>query len=164
MILGLDIAQFTALHVAISLVAIATGIVVMLAFASGRVRVRFLTGLFLVTTAATTLTGFLFPIRAITPALITGIVSTPVLAVAFIAVYRYGLKGRARAIYAVSASLALYLNLLAFVTQAFLKVPSLHALAPQGTETPFLAAQLATLAAMIALGTRTFSVARRTAA
>jgi len=116
---------------------------------------------FLLTTAATTITGFMFPFRGPTPAFLTGIVSTPVLAVAFAAYFGRKLRGRAAAVYPVSASIALYLNLLAFVTQLFLKVPPLHALAPLGTEPPFLVAQVATLMAMIAIGTLAFRAARR---
>lgn len=161
MIFGLTIAQFTVLHVAISLVAIASGIAVILAFAAGRYSIAGLSGLFLITTAATTLTGFLFPFHGPTPAFLTGVVSTPVLAIAFVAYYRHKLRGRAAAVYAVTASIALYLNLLAFVTQAFLKIPPLHALAPMGTEPPFLIAQVVTLTAMIAVGTVAFRSARR---
>jgi hypothetical protein len=161
MIFGLTIAQFTALHVAISLVAIASGIVVMLAFAAGRRIVTGLSGLFLITTAGTTLTGFLFPFNGLTPAFLTGLVSIPVLLLAFVALYGRKLKGRAAMAYAISASIALYLNLLAFVTQAFLKVPPLHALAPSGTELPFLGAQVVTLGAMIALGVLSAKAAKR---
>ncbi|TCM18476.1 hypothetical protein EDF56_1044 [Novosphingobium sp. PhB165] len=161
MILGLTLGQFTALHVAISLVAIASGIVVLLAFAAGRRRIAGLSALFLITTAATTLTGFLFPFNGPTPAFVTGVISIPVLAVAFAAYFGCKLQGRAAAAYAVSASIALYFNLLAFVTQAFLKVPPLHALAPSGTEPPFLVAQVVMLAAMIGLGTLSFRAARR---
>lgn len=152
MTLGLSIAQFTLLHVAISLVAIASGGVVMVAFAAGRRILAGLSGLFLMTTVATTLTGFLFPFHGATPAFLTGVVSVPVLIGALVAFYGYRVRGRAGAVYAVSASAALYLNLLAFVTQAFLKVPALHALAPSGTEPPFLAVQVAVLGGMIGLG------------
>ncbi len=44
-----------------------------------------MTAIFLITTFATTLTGFLFPIGNFTPALGVGIVSTIVMAVALIA-------------------------------------------------------------------------------
>lgn len=152
MILGLTISQFTALHVAISLVALMSGIAAMVAFAAGRSGVAGLTGTFLLTTSATSATGFLFPFGGLTPAFVTGLVSVPVLIAAFVARYSYRMRGRASAVFAVSGSFALYLNVLAFVTQAFLKVPPLKALAPTGTELPFLAAQLAALAAMVLLG------------
>jgi hypothetical protein len=52
----------------------------------------------------------------------------------------------------VTALIALYLNCFVGVVQAFQKLPPLHALAPTGAETPFVIAQLVTLAIFIALG------------
>ncbi len=98
MILGLTIPQFTTLHVALSLIGIVTGLIALPAYAAGRWMPRMM-ALFLVTTLATTLTGFLFPIGNFTPALGVGIISTLVLAIALVALYGYGLNGRARIIY-----------------------------------------------------------------
>lgn len=151
MILGLTIPQFTALHVALSLVGIAAGVIAMPAYAAGR-WMPLMTGLFLATTSATTLTGFLFPIGGFTPALGVGIVSTVILAVALVALYGYGLKGRARPVYAITATTGLYLNLFVLIAQAFLKVPALNDLAPNGNEPPFLIAQVVLLAAAVILG------------
>jgi hypothetical protein len=165
MILGLSIPAFIALHVAISLVGIVAGLVALLAQAQG----RFLSGtqaVFLGTTLLTSLTGFLFPFRGFTPAIGVGIVSTLVLIVAFVALYGLKLRGRARAIYAVSATAALWLNLFVLVVQGFLKAPALNAFAPTGTEPPFLAAQGLLLVAMLILGAailRQPSVARKAA-
>jgi hypothetical protein len=61
MILGLTIPQFTALHVGLSFIGIATGLIALPAYAAGRWMPRMM-AIFLVTTLATTLTGFLFPI------------------------------------------------------------------------------------------------------
>ncbi|MBT9372325.1 hypothetical protein [Rhizobium sp. CSW-27] len=151
MIIGLTISQFTALHVVISFIGIISGLIALPAYAAGR-WMPGMTALFMATTAATTLTGFLFPITVLTPALVFGILSTLVLAVAFAALYGFGLKGRARPIYAVAATVALYLNLFVLVVQAFLKVDSLNALAPNGNEPPFLVAQGILLIAMVFLG------------
>ena len=165
MILGLSIPAFIALHVAISLVGIVAGLIALAALAKG----RFLSGtqaLFLITTLLTSLTGFLFPFRGFTPAIGVGIVSTLVLIVAFVTLYGLKLRGRARAIYAVSATAALWLNLFVLVVQSFLKVPALNALAPTGTEPPFLAAQGLLLIAMLILGAaivRQPSLARKAA-
>lgn len=160
MILGLTIPQFTVLHVAISFVGIGAGLVALPAFARGRILPR-TNGVFLWTTLLTSLTGFLFPIVAFTPALGTGIVSTLVLAVAFWAWYARKLAGRAAPIYAVTATMALWLNLFVLVVQSFLKVPALNALAPGGTEPPFAAAQGALLIVMIGLGYLAFKASRR---
>ena len=47
---------------------------------------------------------------------------------------------------------ALYFNVLVLIVQAFLKVPALHALAPGGSEPPFLIAQGAALVLFVVLG------------
>ena len=68
---------FTLFHVALSLIGIVTGLVVV----RGLIRNDPLSGwtlVFLVTTAATTLTGFLFPFRGFTPAIGTGTGLAPV--------------------------------------------------------------------------------------
>ena len=131
---------FTLFHVALSLIGIATGLVVL----RGLIRNESLNGWtlwFLVTTAATTLTGFLFPFRGFTPAIGTGIVSTVALAAAIPARYAFHLAGSWRWIYVVGAVFSLYLNCFVLVVQSFLKVPALNALAPQGSEPPFAIAQ-----------------------
>jgi hypothetical protein len=160
MILGLTITQFTALHVAISLIGIGAGLIALPAFARGR-PLRRTTDVFLWATLLTSLTGFLFPIVAFTPALGTGILSTLILIFAFTAYYGRKLAGRAAIVYAVSATAALYLNLFVLVVQSFLKVPALNALAPNGTEVPFVAAQGALLLAAILFGTLAVKASRR---
>lgn len=162
MILGLTIPQFTALHVAISFVAIGAGLIALPAFVRGLVLPR-VTGIFLWTTLLTSLTGFLFPIVAFTPALGFGILSTLILIATFWAYYGRKLVGSAAAVYAITATLALYLNLFVLVVQSFLKVPALNALAPNGTEPPFAIAQGLLLIAMVGLGYRAFKVSRKRA-
>ena len=160
MILGLTVLQFTLLHVGISFVGIIAGLIAMPAFATGR-RLPAITGIFLGTTALTTLTGFLFPITVITPALITGGVSCAVLIVALTALYAYGLRGAAGIVYAISSTVALWLNVFVLVVQAFLKVPALHALAHKGNEPPFAVVQGAVLIGMIVLGWACVRAVRR---
>jgi hypothetical protein len=131
---------FTLFHVALSLIGIVTGLVVV----RGLIRNDPLNGwtlVFVVTTAATTLTGFLFPFKGFTPAIGTGIVSTLVLAATIPARYVFHLAGPWRRIYVIGAVISLYLNCFVLVVQAFLKVPALNALAPQGKEPPFAIAQ-----------------------
>ena len=162
MILGLSIPAFVAVHVGISLIGIVTGLIALPLLATGR-KPGALHIIFLATTLATTLTGFLFPFGGITPALMTGVVSTLTLIVAIGAFVRFGATRRARLTYAVSAMVGLYLNLFVLVVQSFLKVPTLHALAPTGTEPAFLVAQSIALAGSIALGTWAFLGTRRQA-
>ena len=87
MILGLSVGAFTLLHVIITLVAIGSGLIVVGGmFASHRLPVT--TALFLLTTALTSVTGFLFPIHGLTPALRVGILACVILAVALFALYK----------------------------------------------------------------------------
>jgi hypothetical protein len=151
MVLGLSISAFTTLHVIISLVAIAAGLAVLYGMIEGR-RMATLTGVFLATTVATTLTGFLFPISVLTPALITGIISSLLLLAALVALYGRKLAGPWRGVYVIAAIASLYLNVFVLVVQSFLKLPALNALAPNGNEPPFAIAQGAVLLAFVALG------------
>jgi len=150
MILGMPASTYTFLHVLISLIGIGSGLVVMSAMLTGK-RVDGWTALFLVTTAATSVTGFGFPFDHLLPSHKVGIISLVVLAVAILARYGVHLAGAWRWIYVVSASLVLYLNVFVAVVQAFLKLPALRALAPTQTEPPFLVAQLAVLVLFIGL-------------
>ena len=60
--------------------------------------------------------------------------------------------GAWRWIYVVTAIIAEYLNVFVLVAQSFQKVPALHAMAPTGSEPPFLVAQLFVMAIFIVLG------------
>jgi hypothetical protein len=119
----------TLVHLAISLAAIVTGLPVLAAMLKGRTPVT-LTGIFLGLTVLTSATGFLFHNTSVTPGMIIGAVSLVVLAIALFALYGRHLAGRWRAAYAVTATLALYLNVFVLVIQSFIKIPALHALAP----------------------------------
>ena len=119
----------TLVHLAISLAAIVTGLMVLAAMLKGRTPVR-LTGIFLTLTVLTSLTGYLFHNEHLTPAQIVGAISLALLAVALFALYGRHLAGRWRTAYVVTAVAALYLNVFVLVIQSFIKVPALHALAP----------------------------------
>jgi hypothetical protein len=71
-----------------------------------------------------------------------------------VARYSFRLKDSWRWVYVVTALFALYLNVFVLVVQAFLKVPPLKALAPTGSEPPFLVAQAIVLAFFVYVGTR----------
>jgi len=101
MILGMSLGAFTILHVIITLVAIGSGLIVVGGmFASHRLPVT--TALFLLTTALTSVTGFLFPIHGLTPALRVGILACAILAVALFALYKEHLAGAWRWIYVIT--------------------------------------------------------------
>ena len=151
MILGLSFETFTLLHVVISLVGIGSGLVVLVGMLSGK-RLPGWTALFLATTVLTSVTGFLFPITAFTPALAVGALSLAILAAALLALYVFRLAGTWRPIYVMSAIAALYLNVFVAVVQAFQKLEPLQPLAPTQSEPPFLLAQAGVLALFLIVG------------
>lgn len=149
MILGMT--PFTLFHVVLSLIGIAAGFVVLSGWLRSDRRSGW-TALFLLSTFATVITGFLFPFSGFTPAIGVGIIATVLLVLAIAALYRYQLAGRWRAVYVVCAAASLYLNVFVLVVQAFAKVPALNALAPTGAEPPFAIAQGVVLLAFCAFG------------
>ena len=151
MILGLSTAVFTIVHVIISLIAIAAGLVVLVAMLHSESK-PWLTAIFLVTTILTSVTGFMFPIHALTPALITGAISLTVLALTLLALYAFRLMRAWRWVYVVTAIAALYFNCFVLVVQAFQKIGLLRALAPTQSETPFLVAQTVVLVLFLVFG------------
>lgn len=138
------LSAFTLFHVLLSLIGIGAGLVVACGLLATKRYDRW-TKLFLVTTVATSVTGFLFPIHKLTPGHVVGIVSLIVLAIAIAARYRFHLAGGWRRTYAITAVLALYMNVFVLVVQLFEKVPVLKALAPTQSEPPFQLVQLAVL-------------------
>ena len=151
MILGMSLSTFTTVHVIISLIGIASGVVVLLGMLTDR-RFNGLTELFLATTILTSVTGFFFPTDHVMPSHIVGIISLVLLAGAVLALSVYRLGGFWRPIYIVCAVIALYLNVFVGVVQAFQKLPFLQPLAPTQSEPPFVVVQLVLIAAFIAIG------------
>jgi len=138
-------------HTAISLIAILAGLIVLYGLLTVN-RMPAMTLFFLVTTIATSVTGFFFHREQLLPSHIVGILSLVVLAVTVLALYTYRLRGIWRAVYVIGAVISLYLNVFVLVVQSFLKVPALHQLAPQGNEPPFAIAQGIVLLLFIVLG------------
>jgi hypothetical protein len=108
--------------------------------------------IFLATTLATSVTGFLFPFQQILPSHIVGAISIVVLALAIVGRYGRHLAGSWRWIYVVTAVTALYLNVFVLVVQLFLKVPELAAIAPTQQDPPFIIAQSVVLVLFIIAG------------
>jgi hypothetical protein len=145
MILGMSTATFVLVHVVISLIAIVSGLIVMFGMLGSK-RQPALTAIFLVTTILTSATGFVIPpllFEKFLPSHLFGLMSLVLLAIACFALYIMNLRGAWRWIYALTALVALYLNVFVLVVQSFLKVPALHALAPSvpPAEPPFAVAQ-----------------------
>ena len=157
MVFGMSLATYTAVHVIISLIGIASGLIVL----AGLLRGQLLTmwnGLFLITTVLTSVTGFGFPYTKPTPGIILGILSLIVLAIAIFALYGRRLNGSWRRTYVITAMIALYFNVFVLVAQIFEHVPAFHALAPTQTKGPFKIAQLLLLVVFAVL---TGAAARR---
>lgn len=142
MVLGMSLATFTLLHVIISLIAIAAGLVVMFGMLGSRPQPG-LTAIFLLFTILTSVTGFLFPFTQLLPSHMVGILSLVLLAIACVALYVMKLSGPWRWIYVLTALISLYLNVFVLVIQSFLKIGPLHALAPSvpPSEPPFAIVQ-----------------------
>jgi hypothetical protein len=137
-------ATYTLLHVLISLVGIASGLVVMFGLLTGR-RLDAWTATFLATTALTSIGGFGFPFDRLLPSHIVGILSLAVLVFAIPARYIFELAGPWRWIYVIGSAIALYFNVFVLVVQLFEKLPALRALAPTQKEPPFVVSQLLVL-------------------
>jgi hypothetical protein len=147
----MTLALFTLLHVALSLAGIGAGFVVLFGMLTAK-RFDGWTKLFLWTTVATSVTGFLFPFHRLLPSHMVGVVSLIVLIIAIRAHSRLHLSGAWRKTYVIAAVTALYLNVFVLVAQLFLKVPALRALAPTQSDPPFQITQLVVLVLFLVLG------------
>jgi hypothetical protein len=143
---------FTIIHVANSLAAIVSGFIVLFGMIADK-RLNGWTAFFLATTVATSVTGFGFPIKGMTPGIAFGVISLVVLAVVIYARFPRHLAGGWRRVYVIGAVFAFDLNFVVLIMQSFQKVPALHALAPKQTEPPFMAVQIVSPVAFLVLGT-----------
>jgi len=151
MTFGIPTELFLQIHVVISLIGIASGLVVLLGLLSGKPLPGW-TALFLLTTILTSLTGFPLPPFGFDPPRAIGILLLVLMAAAVLALYVFHLAGAWRWIYVVTAVASLYLNVFVGVVQSFQKLSFLQPLAPTQSEPPFIIAQLVVLVAFIALG------------
>jgi hypothetical protein len=151
MILGLSVAAFTQLHVLISLVGIAAGLVFLAGLLAGR-WLGLWNQIFLVFTILTSVTGFFFHSKMIGPPHVVGVISLVDLAVALVALYGFRRAGLWRPVYTITAVVALYLNVFVLIVQLFQKAAFLNAFAPTGSEPPFAIAQGLALIAFAVAG------------
>jgi len=144
-----------ALHVVICFIALVAGAWVVIALSRGR-RLPTSDAVLLICTVLISLTGFALAAPPGTPtpdpARILGVIELVVVAIAAAAIYAGRLEHAWRGIYIVTMVLAVYFNVFVAVTQAFLKVGFLHALAPTGKEPPFLVAQAVALTLFLVSG------------
>ena len=158
MILGLSIPTFTTLHVVLSLVGIASGVLVLLR-PSASTKASSLNALFLATTIAASVTGLLFMVVVLRFRLghQLSVISLVVLAPAVLALYRHRLAGPWRAIFVAGATVALYVNAFIGVRQAFAKIDFLRTLPATEFASPLLLAHLLVLAICLWLGFHAFA-------
>jgi hypothetical protein len=151
----MDITTLTLVHTIISIVAIAAGLVVVGGLIAG-VRIDGWTGIFLVTTALTSITGFFFPFGKLLPSHWIGVISLVILPFMIAARYWKHLQGGWRGTYVVGTVLTLYLNFFVLLVQLFRRIPALLVSAPKQTEPPFVVTQLLVLALFAWLGVAAF--------
>ena len=149
MILGMT--TFTLVHVVISLAGILSGLVVLFGLIAAK-RLDGWTALFLITTVATSVTGFMFPFHKLLPSHVVGAISFVVLAITILARYSRHLAGGWRRTYVISAAIALYLNVFVLIAQLFEKVPALNAMAPTQSEPPVKITQVVVMTVFAVLG------------
>lgn len=138
---------FTIFHVLLSIVGLVAGLVFLLGLFYGRF-LRLWTFAFLGFTIATSVTGFFFPFKGITPGIVLGVVSLIDLALALIAYRKHWTTT-----FVLTCALAEFLNVLVFIVQSFQKISPLHMFAPKGTEPIVAACQLLALLFFAVLAT-----------
>ncbi len=151
MILGMSISTFISLHVVLSVIGLVSGCFVLSGMLASR-KPAGMTTLFLLTTTATSVTGFLFPFTRLGLGQVVGVLSLAVLMPTLLALYGYRLAGPWRGVFAAGATAALYLNWVIAVAQAFAKVDALQALAPAQSAPAFIGTQLVFLVLLTGLG------------
>ena len=148
MVLTMNLSTYTEIHIALSVIALASGVAVVIGVIRSH-RSPLWTLLYFVTAIATSATGFGFPNNTFTPAEVAGVISLVLLGIAMLARYSYAFAGIARWLYALGVTLNLYLLFFILIAQAFLKVPALKSLAPTLSEPPFAIAQGVLLLAFV---------------
>jgi hypothetical protein len=148
---GIPTHVFLQIHVAISLIALVSGLIALYGWLRGDASNGW-TAFFLVMLILTSVTGFPLPPFGLDPPRMVGILSLILLAIAALAVYVLRVSGPWRWIFVIAAMAALYLDAFVGVIQAFAKLSFLHELAPNGNEPPFVIVQVIVLAAFVVLG------------
>jgi hypothetical protein len=148
---GIPTDLFVKIHVVLSLIGIASGLIVLLGMVGGRL-LGGLTALFLATTVLTSVTGFPLPPVVLDPPRIVGIISLVAIAVAIAALYLFHLSSAWRWIYVVTALVALFFNCFVGIIQSFDKIPALHAIGPSQDAPVVHVAQLVLLVIFVVAG------------
>lgn len=147
----IDPKTYVLIHVLLSLAGIFAGFVVVGGLIAGR-RFSAWTGVFLLTTVLTNVTGFGFPFVAVLPSHIVGALSLVVLIGAIAALYWKRLDGGWARTFVVLSVLALYLNVFVLLAQLLQKIPALAAIAPTPAAPVFAGSQALVLLLFAVLG------------
>jgi hypothetical protein len=157
LLFGISLSTYTAMHVAISLIAIAAGVVVLLR-PSRAPRALGITTLFLVATLASSVTGLLyltlFPRFGMGHAI--AVASLVVFVPTLLALWGHRLAGRWRQTWVIGATTLLYLNAFIAVMQAFGKMVFLLSLEPT-LVSPLLLAHLLLVTVCVWLGLHAYA-------
>lgn len=158
MIFGMSLSTFTVVHVVLSLVGIASGVLVLLR-PSASPKAWGLTTLFLVTTIAASVTGLLylllFPRFGMGHGL--AIASLAIFVPTLMALWRHRPAGPWRGIWVAGAATLLYLNAVIAVMQAFGKIGFLRALPSTSIGSPLFISHLLVLAISVWLAIHAFT-------
>ena len=157
----MDITTLILVHTALSFFALTLGFVAIRAIFASTPAVW--TDLFIVAAILVVATGFLFPFKVFPLSIGTSIVivASVILVAMLLARFLFGLSGWWRTIYDLGIVVNVFFLVLFAIAQSFLKLPELHALAPNGSEPPFLVAQLINLAVFAWIGFRVFRQLKR---
>ena len=147
----MDLATFTVVHTAISLLGLVAGIPVVRGLLVSRISMPW-TNVFLVLAIAASATGFFFPFKGLTPAIIVGVIALLVFGFVLLARYQFRFAAIWRMVYSGGMVASLFFLVFVTIAQAFSKISFLHALAPTGSEPAFAIAELIFLVAFGILG------------
>jgi hypothetical protein len=125
MSLAVSLQALMAGHTLLSIVGLLSGSFVLREIFASR-RTGGWAAFFLISMAATSLSGFLFPFIRLGPGWVTGALSLVVLVPTMLACAVHRLAGPWRWIYVVGATTTLYLDVVIGVLQLFAKLPALH--------------------------------------
>ena len=118
------------------------------------------TKLFLWAAFITTVTGFLFPLTGMTPAVAIGLITTLLFVAIAVARVGFNREGRWKLVYDMGIFMNVYFLVFVAIAQAFLKIPALYDLAPTQAEPPFTIAQIIAFGIFVQLGKRVVRVSK----
>lgn len=155
-----DSSTFTVVHTALSLIALASGIVVILQMLNGR-QTTALVPVYLISAVATSVTGFGFQTVHLMPSHVIGVLSLLALAAASLARYYARLAGRWSSVYTLGVTVSVYFLVFVAIAQAFMKIPVLESIGPGISKLPFAVSQSVALAIFVAAGIAAVRAVRR---